>query len=101
MLRKANNIPPAGYASHIPITGLQGTGKTTLIRGLANRLAEFKPTGLYTEEIRNRRGNREGFQVVTLCGRRMILSHVGFSGPSRVGRYGVDVAGFERRLLEN
>ncbi|WP_447603863.1 nucleoside-triphosphatase [Nitrospira sp. Nam80] len=37
------------------ITGLPGTGKTTLLRGLANRLAKYNPRGFYTEEIRTRR----------------------------------------------
>jgi nucleoside-triphosphatase len=93
-------FPHAGEAPHILITGLPGTGKTTLLRGLANRLAEFKPTGFYTEEIRNGRGNREGFQVVTLCGPHMVLSHIDFTGRSRVGRYGVNVAGFEQLLTK-
>jgi nucleoside-triphosphatase len=91
---------PVGFRPHNLITGLPGVGKTTLIRELAKRLAEFDPAGFYTEEIRNERGIREGFRLVTLCGRQLVLSHICQPGPYRVGRYGVDVAGFERLLAE-
>ncbi|WP_447603861.1 nucleoside-triphosphatase [Nitrospira sp. Nam80] len=36
-----------------------------------------------------------------LCGRHMVvLSHIDCTGPSRVGRYGVNVAGFEKLLAQ-
>ena len=87
-------------ASHILITGLPGVGKTTLIRTLAKRLEDYRPAGFYTEEIRDAHGIREGFRLVTLCGRQSILSHTRHPGPYRVGRYGVDVEGFECLLEE-
>jgi nucleoside-triphosphatase len=90
----------AGRAPHILITGLPGVGKTTLIRTLLERLAEYRPAGFYTEEIRGEEGTREGFRLVTLCGRQLILSHIRHTGPRRVGRYGVDVEGFECLLEE-
>lgn len=83
--------------SHILITGTPGIGKTTLIRKLANRLAAQRPAGFYTEEIREH-GVRKGFKLVTLDGREALLAHVDHRGPDRVGRYGVDVAGFDRIL---
>ena len=95
-----DSLKHAGHRPHILITGLPGVGKTTLIRELAKRLAEYHPAGFYTEEIRNKQGTREGFRLVTLCGRQLVLSHVNHPGPHRVGRYGVDVAGFERLLAE-
>ena len=82
------------------MTGLPGVGKTTLIREVAKRLAKFEPAGFYTQEIRNKSGVREGFQLVTLRGRKLVLSHISQSGPYRVGRYGVDIAGFEQLLAE-
>ena len=75
-------------------------GKTTVIRGLAKRLATYRPAGFYTEEIRTARGMREGFRLVTLCGRHLMLAHLQHPGPYRVSRYGVDVAGFEQLLAE-
>jgi len=90
----------SGRSRHTLISGLPGVGKTTLIRELAKRLAEFEPAGFYTQEIRNKSGVREGFLLVTLCGRTLVLSHISQFGPYRVGRYGVDIAGFEQLLAE-
>jgi nucleoside-triphosphatase len=90
----------AGHTPHILITGLPGVGKTTLIRKLVKHLAEHNPAGFYTEEIRDAQGTREGFRLVTLCGRQLVLSHIRHPGPYRVSRYGVDVHGFEQLLAE-
>lgn len=84
---------------HFLITGRPGVGKTTLIREVARRLTDHHPAGFYTEEVRVQ-GLRTGFRLVSLDGRTQILSHVDHRGPCRVGRYGVDVAGFERLLAE-
>ena len=82
---------------HLLITGRPGVGKTTLFRQLARALEPFHPVGFYTEEIREG-GSRLGFAAVSLDGRRQLLSHVQLPGPPRVGRYGVDIAGFEQFL---
>jgi nucleoside-triphosphatase len=79
------------------ITGRPGTGKTTLLARLAERFRECQPAGFLTEEIR-RQGVRQGFRLNSLDGREGVLAHVDFQGPERVGRYGVDVAGFEAFL---
>ncbi len=79
------------------VTGQPGVGKTTLVRKAAADLAHRRPVGFYTAEIRERRA-RKGFELVSLDGRRGVLSHVDVRGPHRVGKYGVDVEGFERFL---
>lgn len=76
------------------ITGPPGVGKTTVLRRVADLTAELHPQGFYTAEIR-REGRRTGFRLVSLSGEEALLSRVNFPSPHRVGRYGVDVPGFE------
>ena len=54
--------------------------------------------GFVTEELREGR-RRVGFTVETFAGERTTLAHIDFSGPPRVGRYGVDLEAFERVAL--
>ena len=83
---------------NILITGLPGSGKTTLIRKLAEKLREYDPAGFYTEEIRSH-GTRKGFKLTSLDGKMTgTLAHVDIKGPHRVGKYGVDLHGFEQFL---
>ena len=84
-------------AKNILITGAPGVGKTTLIRRLVNDLGRLRCTGFYTAEIREG-GIRKGFELIGLDGCRAMLAHVDIHGPCRVGRYGVDVKGFDRFL---
>ena len=87
-------------AKNILITGLPGSGKTTLIRKLAEELREFSPAGFFTQEIRER-GMRKGFLLASLDGKNTgVLAHTDIKGPHRVGKYGVDLAGFEWFLDE-
>lgn len=79
------------------ITGRPGSGKTTLIRHLAERFADCSPVGFYTIEVREG-GVRVGFDLVSLTGERRPLARTSFPGPCRVGRYGVDISGFEEFL---
>ncbi|XP_058022410.1 cancer-related nucleoside-triphosphatase isoform X2 [Ahaetulla prasina] len=95
----------ANMATHVFLTGPPGIGKTTLVRKAAEILKSsgIPIDGFYTEEVRES-GRRTGFDVVTLNGRRGILSRVG-SGHSaarheyRVGQYVVDLASFEQLAL--
>jgi nucleoside-triphosphatase len=77
-----------------------GAGKTTALRRLAELLRESRTplAGFTTEELRER-GRRVGFAVESLDGERGTLAHVELPGPPRVGRYGVDLAAFERIAL--
>mgnify|MGYP001027442564 FL=1 len=79
---------------NILITGLPGVGKTTLIKKLSEALKNFHPVGFYTEEIREE-GERKGFELISFDGRRGLLSHRDIRGPYRVGKYKVDIKGFE------
>ena len=64
---------------HVFVTGQPGVGKSTLIQRVLQQLAlpPGTATGFYTEEVRDSSGEREGFDVVTLDGRRSTLSRVG------------------------
>lgn len=73
----------------ILLTGAPGSGKTTLIRRVAERF-DRPAGGFYTQEIRA--GSvRRGFEIVTLDGRRGTLAHVDIRGGPRVSKYGVDL----------
>jgi nucleoside-triphosphatase len=81
------------------VTGPPGCGKTTLVRKVVQNLGDLRIAGFYTGEIREGR-ERVGFALVGLDGRRGVLSHVNVRGPHRVGRYGVDISGFESFLQD-
>lgn len=83
----------------ILVTGSPGSGKTTLIKQVAQGLEEKEkaPAGFYTEEIREG-GRRVGFGIKSLpADREAVLSHVAFRGP-KVGKYAVDIEGFDEFL---
>lgn len=67
-------------ASFLLITGMPGCGKTTLVRNLVKELMKTQPVprmiGFYTEEVKNSRGDRIGFDVVLLDGKRGNLARV-------------------------
>jgi nucleoside-triphosphatase len=79
---------------NILITVPPGSGKTTLVRTIASGLQDLCPAGFYTAEIRTG-GVRQGFELVSFSGEHRILSHTTISSTQRVGKYGVDVGGFE------
>jgi nucleoside-triphosphatase len=82
----------------ILLTGLPGCGKTTAVMKVIARLDPEKVAGFYTEEIRQD-GIRKGFRWVRLDGQSGILAHVDIKSPARVGKYGVDVTGFEKNVV--
>ncbi|MBM4140538.1 MAG: NTPase [Nitrospira sp.] len=79
------------------ITGLSGVGKTTLIKNLSEELKDFRPVGFYTTEIREK-GIRKGFELISLDGIKGILSHVDIKSHYKVGKYSVNIEGFETFL---
>ena len=85
-------------SAKILLTGLPGCGKTTAITRILDNLNRRKAVGFYTQEIRE--GNvRKGFRWTTLDGNTGILAHVDIRGRYRVGKYGVDVPGFEKSVV--
>jgi nucleoside-triphosphatase len=80
------------------LTGAPGSGKSTVMRGVAAALAGRNVRGFFTAELREG-GRRTGFAVESLAGARGTLARAGLASPHRVGRYGVDVLGFERVAL--
>ncbi len=78
----------------ILVTGRPGCGKTTLVEKVARRFAA-EAGGFLTREMRDEKGVRLGFRIVTLDGRTATLAHVGFPSRVRVGRYGVDLEALE------
>ena len=79
---------------NILITGLPGVDKTTIVKKLTENLIDLNPVGFYTEEIREK-GIRKGFKLISLDGGTGVLSHVDVKSPYTVGKYKVDIKGFE------
>jgi len=90
--------PAKSRGKTILLTGRPGVGKTTVIRRLADLLPSRAIAGFCTGEIREA-GQRQGFDATTFSGSSGVLAHVGLKSRQRVGRYGVDVAAFERLVL--
>jgi nucleoside-triphosphatase THEP1 len=85
-------------SANLLLTGRPGVGKTTLVRRVLEQLPAVPASGFYTVEVRSQ-GRRVGFRAVTLDGQEALLAHVEIRSQHRVGRYGVDVAAFERIAL--
>jgi len=88
----------ASDSAKILLTGLPGCGKTTAVLQIIHTLDLRKVTGFYTQEIREN-NVRKGFRWVRLDGTNGVLAHVDIKGPFKVGKYGVDVAGFEQSVI--
>ncbi len=84
----------------ILLEGRPAAGKTTVTRKLWALLQQrgISVGGFITDEIRTT-GVRNGFAIESVAGERGILAHVDLPGPPRVGRYGIDLASFERIAL--
>ena len=85
-------------SAKILLTGLPGCGKTTAIMKIIEELDCPSVAGFYTEEIREN-NTRKGFRWKCLDGAGGILAHVDIKGRSKLGKYSVDVAGFEKSVV--
>lgn len=82
------------------ITGRPGVGKTTLVMNVVERLrGSLRLAGFTTAEVRDSCGERTGFRIFTVEGKRAELARAGFRSSIRVGRYGVNLEAFERLTL--
>ncbi len=82
----------------IVLTGLPGCGKTTVAKRTAALLGR-RAAGFFTEEVRSPRGERVGFRVESLDGRRGELARKGGGSGPRVGAYRVNLPEFEAVAL--
>jgi nucleoside-triphosphatase len=97
MIRKSSDKMKSMPVSPIYlVSGRAGSGKTTLVRKLAESIGFGRCVGFFTCEIRERK-SRTGFQWQTFDGRSGILADLQ-SGPPRVGKYHVVLDSFERML---
>lgn len=85
-------------SAKILLTGLPGCGKTTAIMKIIAGLDCTPIAGFYTEEIREN-NNRRGFRWKRLDDAGGIFAHVDIKSRFKVGKYGVDVAGFEKTVV--
>ena len=78
-------------------TGPPRCGKSTLIEIIVQKLS--KPTtGFFTREIKEE-GQRSGFSITTLDGKKGILAHKRLKSRYRVGKYGVNLEDIDRILV--
>lgn len=80
----------------ILLTGLPGSGKTTVVERTLEALADLQSGGFTTREIRDAAGARLGFELRTMDGKTAVLAHVAIQSPFRVGKYGVDLHALEQ-----
>lgn len=82
------------------LEGPPKVGKTVVIRRLVQLLQEGGAVvgGFVTDDMRER-DRRVGFMVRDVAGPEAVLAHQDFQTGVRVGRFGVDVAAFERVAL--
>lgn len=85
-------------STKILLTGLPGCGKTTALMEVIAKLDPERVAGFYTEEIRQN-NVRKGFRWARLDGATGTLANVDIKGQFRVGKYGVDVVGFEKSVV--
>jgi len=85
-------------SAKILLTGLPGCGKTTAIMKIIASLEREKVAGFYTQEIRDN-NHRKGFRWKRLDGAAGILAHIDIKGRFKIGKYGVDVADFEKAVV--
>ena len=81
-------------AKNILFTGPPRSGKSTLIERIVKEI-KTPATGFFTREIKEK-GNRVGFSIHTLDGKKGLLAHQHIKSRYRVGKYGVNMKDIDR-----
>jgi nucleoside-triphosphatase len=89
-MKKNDNI-----TKNILITGNHGVGKTTLIQNIISKL-NISAGGFYTSEVRDDKGKRWGFKIISLDGTEGIMASVEILGKYRISKYGIDIETIDR-----
>jgi len=84
--------------NNILITGAPGVGKTELLKKLGIIFKEFNPAGFFTSEILEN-GEKTGFVIENLNGDARVLAHINLKSKHSLGKYKIDMKGFEDFLL--
>lgn len=87
-------------ATNLLLMGLPGCGKTTLVRRVIEQLRDVRIAGFYTQELRGSDERRVGFAAIVLNGGSTTLASVRSKSRNRVGKYGVELQGFEELIRD-
>jgi nucleoside-triphosphatase len=79
----------------IVVSGLQGSGKSTIVQKVRALLPAAEQAGFLTRAVVEG-GKRAGFSLESFAGEREIFAHVDFTGTRRFGRFGVRLEAFDR-----
>ena len=80
---------------NILITGMPGSGKSTILEKVITQYP--KKVGFITREIRKGK-DREGFEIATHAGDKVLLAHISFNTSQKVSKYFVNIPHLESLL---
>lgn len=85
-------------AKNVFITGIQGIGKTELVKKIAHDLPMLMIRGFYKEAIVEN-NICKGYRLVTFDQQEQIVAHVLFEGPDKYMEFGINLNGFEKLVM--